>query len=167
MVSLKLFDIYSNSSLERTRFMRGKERGLKSYVWPLQGACFLSLLVEMHASYPQWLPGFLSTNYFKAIVSFGIDATAQVIVPCQWHIQLKQLWIGVLEGLLCLVLSYQSTKNNLRDLSADWFHCQVVWTCCTFPGFLGVFRLVPFTANDRRCLSSVWVYHAKKAYGSK
>ena len=79
------------------------------------------------------------TNYFKTIVSFGIDATAQVTVPCQWHIQLKQLWIRVLGGLLCLVQSYQSTKNNLGDFSAYWFHCQVVWTCCTFPGFLRVF----------------------------
>lgn len=26
---------------------------------------------------------------------------------------------------------------------------------------------VPLTANDRRRLSSVWVYNAKKAYGSK
>ena len=26
---------------------------------------------------------------------------------------------------------------------------------------------VPFTANDRRHLSSVWVHNAKKAYGSK
>lgn len=79
------------------------------------------------------------TNYFKTIVSFGIDATAQVTVPCQWHIQLKQLWIRVLGGLLCLVQSYQSTKNNLGDFSAYWCHCQVVWTCCTFPGFLRVF----------------------------
>lgn len=55
------------------------------------------------------------TNYFKTIVLFGIDATAQVILSCQWHIQLKQLWIGVLESLLCLVQPYQSTKNNLRD----------------------------------------------------
>lgn len=29
------------------------------------------------------------------------------------------------------------------------------------------FGPVSLTANDRRCLSSVWVHNAKKAYGSK
>lgn len=83
VVSLNLFNSYSNRGLERTHFMRSKGKSSKAYLWPLQGACFLSLLVQMRAFYPKWLPGFLSTNYFKTIVSFGIDAIAQVIVPCQ------------------------------------------------------------------------------------
>lgn len=107
------------------------------------------------------------TNYFKTIVLFGIDATAQVIVPCQWHIQLKQFWIGVLEGLLCLVQSYQWTKNNLRDSVPAGSTVRWLEHVAPSQGSSESLVPVPFTANDRRHLSSVCIHNAKKAYGSK
>lgn len=109
------------------------------------------------------------TNYFKTIVSFGIDATAQVMSLSIWHIQLKQLWIGVLRAYCALsnLISQQRTtlENSVPTGSTvRWFE-----HVAPSQGFLRVFHPVAFYSQWQAPPSpgSVWVHNAKKAYGSK